>query len=192
MTTLTDASVLTDLPPEVFRPLRRVEYHAMVERGLFDGTRVELLGGVLVEMSPQGDAHVRAIIRLTHQLVHAVGDRYEVGPQVPLAVDEISEPEPDFIVVPPGEADHAIPARAVLVVEVSVSSLRFDLGIKAARYAGAGYPEYWVVDCERQQVHVHTEPSADGWGSVAVVERGTLTATAAEDVSIDLDALFAD
>lgn len=189
---MTDTSVLHDLPPEVFRPLRRVEYEAMVAQGLFEGTHVELLGGVLIEMSQQGDRHVRAIIRLNRQLIHAVGDRYEVGPQVPLAVDDISEPEPDFIVVPPGEADHAIPARAVLVVEVSVSSLRFDLGVKAASYASAGYPEYWVVDCERQQVHVHTEPSADGWGSVAVVERGTLTATAAEDVSIDLDALFAD
>lgn len=44
MTTVHDPSVLTDLPGEVFRPLRRVEYEAMVQVGLFDDSRVELIG----------------------------------------------------------------------------------------------------------------------------------------------------
>ncbi|MGI9017266.1 MAG: hypothetical protein ACR2HR_09220 [Euzebya sp.] len=40
--------------PEEFRPLRVQEYHQLIQLGVFEGTRVELVGGVLVEMSPQG------------------------------------------------------------------------------------------------------------------------------------------
>lgn len=180
-----------DLPAGVFRPLRRVEYEAMVEQGLFADTHVELLGGVLVEVSPQGPTHHWLIVELNHRLVHAAGDRYRIGGQVPFALDDISEPEPDFTVLPLGLDRSAIANRTLLAVEVSVTSLAFDLGVKAGRYAAAGIPEYWVVDGANRQVHVHTDPSASGWGSVAVVTGGVLRASVAEDISVDLDDLFA-
>ena len=109
MTTVHDPSVLTDLPGEVFRPLRRVEYEAMVEAGLFDDSRVELIGGVLIEGSPQGPSHCWLIAELNRRLVQAAGDRWVVVPQAPLAVDEVSEPEPDFTVLPVGLPRTAIP-----------------------------------------------------------------------------------
>ncbi|MGI9018123.1 MAG: hypothetical protein ACR2HR_13640 [Euzebya sp.] len=49
MTTLT--TPIAELPAE-FRPLYRSEYDHLVGLGVFEGTRVELVGGVLVEMSP--------------------------------------------------------------------------------------------------------------------------------------------
>jgi hypothetical protein len=39
------------------RPLRRREFDQLVEFGVFNDERVELLAGVLIEMSPQGAAH---------------------------------------------------------------------------------------------------------------------------------------
>ncbi|WP_370327562.1 Uma2 family endonuclease [Euzebya sp.] len=186
---MSDASVLRDLPAEVFRPLQRVEFQAMVERGMFDGTHVELVGGVLVEMSPQGPPHVWMIVRLTKLLVSALGDDYDVGVQTPLAVDDISLPEPDFSVLTRGQSGY--PEQAALVIEVSASSLAFDLGVKARRYAAAGYPEYWVVDVTSSCIHVHRAPSANGWGRVEVVRDGTLQATAVRQLSLEVPALFA-
>jgi hypothetical protein len=40
------------LAREGIRPIRRVEYEKMVEMGLFEDERIELLASVLVQMSP--------------------------------------------------------------------------------------------------------------------------------------------
>lgn len=194
MVTVVDTTALPELPelPDgVFRPLRRTEFEAMVDQGLFDGTNVELVGGVLVEMSPQGSPHTTVVVRLTKMLVRAAGDDYEVGVQTPLAVDDISLPEPDFSVMRQGPTFEAHATRALLVVEVSRSSLPFDLGVKAARYAAAGYPEYWVVNVDRARVHVHTQPTSEGWGRVDVVSDAVLTSTTVPALSVDLPVLFA-
>ena len=42
---------------EVVRPLRRVEYEALVALGAFRDERIELLDGALVPMSPIGPPH---------------------------------------------------------------------------------------------------------------------------------------
>ena len=54
----------------------------------------------------------------------------------------------------------------LLVIEVAETSVRLDLVRKARIYAAAGVPTYWVVDLGRDLVHVHTEPTADGYASV--------------------------
>lgn len=179
------------LPPE-FRPLRVDEYHKLIELGVFEDQKVELVGGVLVEMSPQGPRHFGLIPYLTHLLVGLVGDDYVISPQGPVIADEISEPEPDFAVL--SRRDTRItgkPTDALLVIEVANTSLRFDLGEKARRYAGAGYPEYWVIDVMRKVVHVHRGPSPDGtWASVQVQAEGPLTALAVPPITIDVGQLL--
>lgn len=176
--------------PESFRPLRRVEFERLVALGFYEDTNIELVGGVLVEMSPQGPWHNTVIRWLNRMLVEAAGDRYEVGVQVPLAVDAVSLPEPDFVVVPAGRFVHSHPDRAVLVIEVAYSSQPFDLGEKARRYAWAGYPEYWVVDLVNRVVHAHRDPSPEGWQTVRQVGEGILTAAALENLTVDVTALF--
>ncbi len=189
MTALT--APIAELPPE-FRPLRRSEYDRLVGLGVFEGTRVELVGGVLIEMSPQKPPHYGLIMALNKLLVLAAGDQYVVGAQGPLAVDDISEPEPDFTILPTGvDYMRVLPDEAFLVIEVSNSSLRFDLGEKARRYAMAGYPEYWVLDVQARIVHVHRDPLADGtWGSVVPHGSGRLVATAVPQITLDLDTLL--
>lgn len=178
--------------PEEFRPLRVEEYHKLIELGVFEGTRVELVGGVLVEMSPQGDEHFGLIPFLTHLLVRLVGDDYVVSPQGPVIADEISEPEPDFAILSARDTRRTgKPRDALLVIEVANSSLRFDLGEKARRYAGAGFAEYWVIDVPDRAVHVHREPHADGtWGSVTTQTDGVLQAVAVPPLCIDIGAVL--
>ncbi len=178
---------ITTLPPE-FRPLRVEEYHQLIELGVFEGTKVELVGGVLVEMSPQGPAHFGLIPYLTHLLVRLVGEAYVVSPQGPVIADEISEPEPDFAILSARDTRRTgKPHDALLVIEVSNSSLRFDLGEKARRYAGAGYPEYWVIDVQARTIHIHRGPQPDGtWTSVITQSAGDLQAAAVPPIRIDV------
>jgi len=152
-------------------PLTVDDVHAMVRAGILgEDDRVELLDGVLVEMSPQGPAHLRAVSRLTMLLAPvAAAAGLEVSPQCPLDVaSPISLPEPDIYVAAAGGWD-AYPAGALLVVEVSVTSRAVDLGRKAAIYAAAGIPDYWVIDIANRRLVVHREPAGDHYDDVAAL-----------------------
>ncbi len=77
----------------------------------------------------------------------------------------ISRPEPDLAIAPVTPRDRH-PSGALLVVEISVSSRRIDLGLKATIYAAAGVPEYWVLDVDARTLFVHREPQVDRYSSV--------------------------
>jgi Uma2 family endonuclease len=150
---------LADLvAPERLRPLRRPEFERMVEEGLFRDERIELLQGVLIEMSPQGARHAATVQRLTARLVAPLIGRAEARIQLPLAVSHDSLPEPDVAIVEPGDYDRAHPTTAFLVVEVAESSLNKDRLVKADLYAAAGVQEYWLVDLAGGLIEVRTDP----------------------------------
>jgi Uma2 family endonuclease len=156
---MSSVAELADLvAPERLRPLRRAEFERMVEVGLFVDERIELLQGLLVEMSPQGPPQAAIIQRLTTLLTPALVGRAEVRVQLPLAVSEDSLPEPDIAVVAPGAYDRAHPTTALLVIEVAETSLKKDRLVKAALYAAADVPEYWIVDIPGGVIEVHTGP----------------------------------
>jgi Uma2 family endonuclease len=151
---LTDA----DLAPDRVRPLLRAEYDRLVESGAFEEERIELLEGVLVTMSPQKPPHAHTVQQLTAALSAALSGRAIVRPQLPLALSDDSEPEPDVAVVPRGDYSREHPSEALLVVEVALSSQRRDRIIKGRIYARAGVAEYWVVDLISRTIEVHQNP----------------------------------
>ena len=146
-----------------FRPLRRVEYDRLVALGAFGGERVELVAGELRRMSPIGPPHAATVDRLTELLVLALAGRARVRVQGSFAADELSEPEPDVSVLPPGDYDHAHPNVAHLIIEVADSSLDYDRGRKAELYARCGVPEYWIINLVERVVEVHRQPGASGY-----------------------------
>lgn len=143
------------------RPLRRVEYERLVELGHFDRERIELVRGRLVVMSPQGTRHIAVVRRTAAALARQVPATYHIQSHSPLAVDDISMPEPD-VSVTPAEPDDVFPHDPVLVVEVSLSSLAYDQDEKLSLYAAGGVPVYWVVDLQHDEVRVHTDPIGTG------------------------------
>jgi len=149
---------LPDLGPERVRPLRRVEYERLVAEGAFEDERVELLGGVIVEMSPRDPRHDFAIERLNARLVELGRGRASVRPQLSFVASDDSVPEPDLALVPVADYSAAHPTNALLVIEVANASLRKDRSIKAEIYARAGVPEYWVVDLAGRCVEIRTAP----------------------------------
>ncbi len=154
-----------DLAPDRARPLYRQEYDRLVELGVFEAERVELLGGVLVEMSPQGAAHSAAATVLARRFIQLLGERAEVRVQMPFAASDVSEPEPDVAVVPFQSYARAHPSEAYLLVEVCDSSSAKDHELKARLYAAAGVPEYWVVDVASREVTAYAEPTSNGYGA---------------------------
>ena len=53
-----------------------------------------------------------------------------------------------------------------LVVEVSYSTITFDLSAKAGLYARAGIVEYWVIDIKGRRLIVHRNPREGVYSSV--------------------------
>ena len=155
LASMLDADQVT---PDRFRPLKRREYDRLVELGVFEDEKLELLRGALVTMSPQGLAHTRAVVRLTRTLTLALADRAFVCCQVPFAASEDSEPEPDVMVVPTTSYVDDHPTQAFLLVEVASSSLRKDRGVKRDLYAENGVPEYWIVNVADRVVEVYRTP----------------------------------
>ena len=173
-------------------PLTVTDVQRMVAAGIVDeDDRVELLDGVLVELSPQSDPHMYAIRRLNALALPAVAAAgMELSPQCPLGVrSPISQPEPDLAVIPSvPRGEHA--SRALLVVEISKSSRQLDLGRKAELYAEADIPEYWVLDVKRRELIVHRDPRDGRYTSVRTLgEHDTATAVAV-DLAVPLAELL--
>jgi Uma2 family endonuclease len=148
-------------PFEDQRRIRVSEYHRMIEAGILgEDEHVELLEGLLIVMTPQNPPHARAIQRLNQVFTRALPDDFAVLPQLPLTLAEDSEPEPDLAVVRAEDArsSERHPHTALLVVEVAADSLGRDRGAKAALYARAGIPEYWVVNLADRAIEVHRDP----------------------------------
>jgi Uma2 family endonuclease len=148
------------------RPFTVDEVMRMVEAGILaEDERVELLDGLLVEKPVKSPEHSWVKTRLARWLMTSAA--YEIRLEDPLRTpDGLSLPEPGVAVVAPGDYRHAHPVTALLVVEVAVSSIKLDMEIKAAIYAAAAIPEYWVVDVAAQRLHRFTEPGPHGYARV--------------------------
>jgi len=155
----------------------RREYERLIECGVFGpADRIELLGGLLAVREPQSGPHALGIRMVEEALRSVFAAGWDVRTQLPVALDADSEPEPDISVVPGSFRDYprGHPARAVLIVEVSDSSLAVDRGEKASLYARAGLADYWIVNLVDHALEVHRGPVADalapyGWRYAAIL-----------------------
>jgi Uma2 family endonuclease len=149
----------------------RVEYDRLIDLGIFrPGEHLELLGGQLMVSEPQGSRHATAVGLVEDALRACFGAGWLVRGQMPIALDEESEPEPDVAVVPGTRHDYAAvhPSRPVLLVEVADSSLADDHGTKATLYARAGVADYWILNLVDRVLEVCRDPvtaatASSGW-----------------------------
>jgi len=104
----------------------RAKYDRMVETGVFQPeARLELLDGEIIEMSPQKSPHATAVNLIAEALRGGFGTGFYVRGQMPLTLDDNSEPEPDVAVIKGNIRDYADhhPSSAVLIVEVADTTL---------------------------------------------------------------------
>lgn len=164
----------------------RAEYDRLIDKGVFGpDERLELLAGHLVVREPQGDPHSFTIERVNEALRTAFGPEWRVRVQLPVALDEESEPEPDVSVAPGPLRDgaEAKPSRLALVVEVAQSSLALDREYKGNLYARARVPDYWIVNLLDRVLEIYRDPRPDASASYGWAYRSVQSLHAGEHVS---------
>jgi Uma2 family endonuclease len=136
----------------------------MLELGILDGINVELIDGEIVEMPAQSNLHALTIKLCEDALNAAFGAGYWVRIQMPLDLSPYSSPDPDLAVISGSPRTHATrsnPTSALLVVEVSDSSLSYDRGYKADLYAACGIADYWIINLVDRQIEINRVPIVD-------------------------------
>jgi Uma2 family endonuclease len=147
---------------ETFHHWTREEYERMAAEGYFHPeARVELIEGIVYDMAPQGSFHSTAYRLAEEALRKVLTSGCDVRGQLPLALGESSEPQPDIAVVAGSPRDYTRghPATALLVVEISDSSLLYDRQTKLPLYARHGIQECWIVNLRNDTVEIYREPS---------------------------------
>jgi Uma2 family endonuclease len=139
------------------------EYYRLGELGFFAGQRVELIEGQIMVLSPQNAPHWSAVERVRRLLESVFGPGHLVRMQGPIDFGQTTEPESDVCVVRGSLADftQAHPTTALLIVEVSDSSVSYDRRRKGSLYARAAVPDYWLVNLKRRRLEVYRVPVAD-------------------------------
>ena len=153
----------------------RAEYDRAAVAGVFGpGARLELIDGEILDMTPQGSRHATAFSLVANAVQAAFGPGYYVRMQLPLALADDSEPEPDVAVVEGDVRDYrdTHPRSALLIVEVSDDSLRRDRTVKQRLYARCGVPEYWILSLADAHLEVYRDPAEDGYRTVVVRRAG--------------------
>ena len=152
-------------------PRRRftvVELERMVEAGILpEDERIELIGGEVVVMSPKGNQHEILKAGLNVFWARRLPDLLMLVTETTFRLTPDTYLEPDFVFYPKASGIRGLtPATARLVMEVSDTSLGYDLGRKAGLYAGFGIADLWVIDAVRLRTYVHREPTAAGYASI--------------------------
>ena len=179
-------------------PITVDEYHDMDRMGLFEpDARVELIEGEVIHMPSIGSSHGSTTEFLDHSLDRALADRATVRGQLPVRLDNLSEPVPDVAIVK-SRADryrlsHPTASDVLLIVEVSNSTLRYDTNVKVPLYARHGIPEVWIVDLKNNQLRTYRSPSDGHYRDIASTSKpGKIAVPGVPDVIVDLSDLLTD
>jgi Uma2 family endonuclease len=133
------------------------------EAGCFQDTKVELIGGRLVEMT-ENPPHMNCVFNVDAALKELLpANRWFVAREVSARFPRWT-PLPDVAVhrgprQPTYEDRLPVASDAALIVEVSESTYLKDRTVKLARYARAAIPTYWIVHLEHRRVEVYSQPA---------------------------------
>ena len=171
------------------------QYHQMINAGILEGQKVELLNGEIVEMPPEGEPHAYYNTATRDYLVRLLSGRAEVREGHPITIPvSRSEPEPDLAIVQPLGREylthHPYPENIYWLIEFSNSSLAKDLNPKAKVYAAALIPEYWVVNLKAMTLIVMREPLSGEYQSVVTLTGGDISPLAFSDLSVSVRRLL--
>ncbi|MDX2154123.1 MAG: Uma2 family endonuclease [Bryobacteraceae bacterium] len=169
----------------------RRDVSRMVDAGVFDDQRCELIEGDLIDKMGQKPPHSFTIRLISKWLAGLFGvGRVQI--QLPIEANsrdrEQSMPEPDVAVLRDESADYGRRDprgdELVLVVEVASTSRYLDLTVKPGLYARAGVPEYWVADIERRAIVVHLRPDGEQYREIRIYGESESVALAGREETV--------
>ena len=177
-------ATLTAPPPAITKRRFSVkEYYLMADAGILSPRdRVELIDGEIVQMAAMGSYHAGCVNTLNRAFMETLGRRVVVSVQNPVRLSERSEPQPDIELLRP-RADlytesHPRPGDVMLIVEVSHSTVEYDMDVKTPLYAEAGIPELWLVNLDEDFIDGLSDPDGAGYRTLRRYVRGERIAPA--------------
>lgn len=165
--------IIADVEGPIRHKLTVEEFLILDEAGVFGDDQVELIDGEILTLSPVYKPHAEVLAALTFAVFGAVRRLGGLRCYTPVStrIDDVNLPQPDLVVAVHEKGGRYVSRDAVrLIVEVSSSTLRHDLIRKAALFAGAGIPEYWVFDVTGRTFVRMNDPAERGY---AAMHRGT-------------------
>jgi Uma2 family endonuclease len=155
------------------------DYYRMAVAGVLSpDDRTELIDGEIIDMAPIGSAHAHVVRLLTERLLQAVAGAAVVSAQLPVRLSARSEPQPDIALLRarPAGYRHAHPTAGdvLLLIEVSDTTLRYDLNVKARLYATHDISEYWVVDLVANRIWHHRRPGGSQYAERTEIASGAI------------------
>ena len=160
---------------------------------LSEDDRVELIEGDLIDMSPINEPHEDVIDMFIDHLVPQISATARVRFGSPVRLSDLSLVQPDLSVVRRQRyrTSHPVPDDVLLLIEVSDSTLSFDLRTKTPLYARTGVPEVWVVDVNARVIHRFRQPEGSTYRVAEEFRSGdTLTIEALPHVSLAVADIF--
>lgn len=171
------------------------DYHRLIETGLLGSRNIELLQGELIEMPPEGPFHSYITEGIADYFRGTLQGKALVREAHPITLSN-SEPQPDLAIVQLPRnlyrQRHPYPEDIFWLIEISQSTLAYDLAEKKQTYAQAGIPEYWVLDIKKQQVYVFRNPNENDYTLKFVVTEGSLSSLAFPELEISVNLLLGD
>lgn len=150
------------------RLLSVADIERMVAAGMIDDDEnFELIEGEIVPMGPKSNAHERIKSALIIAIANTLPSNLWLGAESSIFLSQDTIVEPDICVYPRHlQSTNVKGPDIVLAIEVSASSLVYDLGRKARVYARHGVRELWVVDANTRRTFVHRQPDGAAWTSI--------------------------
>jgi Uma2 family endonuclease len=138
------------------------DFLLLYESGTFDNyAKVELIEGEIYFVNAAYARHGYVQMELGAELrfsLKNLGSDLRTFTAIAIRMPA-SVPEPDIVVALPVEGKAMMRlSNVALAVEISDSTLKFDLTRKLALYARQGIPEYWVADIKGCKVHQFWAP----------------------------------
>lgn len=161
----------------------RESFEELLGLDAFQDRKLELVRGEVVVKELQKPPHANLIEELTERLTPALVGNARVRIRLPLVVDDETQLMPDVAVVDRRTSKRDHPFSALLVIEVSDTTARYDRLVKAPLYAQARVREYWRIDLGKRVVEVFN-------GRRATHSKGTLAVPGFPAMTIQIEELF--
>lgn len=161
---MTELSPIDTLPRRA--RLKAADFELLDRHGAFAAYRkTELIDGDVYVVNAQHRPHGMVKMRLYDSLSDALRKMQlplRAVTEFTLSLSPVDRPEPDLMLTSEPDGPGFVPVESVsLVIEVSDTTRRIDLGRKLRRYAVAGVPEYWVADLNERVIHRMWSPVGD-------------------------------
>lgn len=169
------------------------EWQRLGEANIFaPGSRLELIEGEILEMAPIGFYHAGHLKRLNKLFSRLLTpEQVIISIQDPLQLSDLSEPEPDFMLLRPDADDymtrHPSANDVLLLIEVADSSLYYDQNEKLRLYARHAIAEYWLLNLNDTCLEVYLQPHNDLYQQKTTLRRGdSITLSQLNNITVNI------